>query len=133
MHSGIVSSFSTSALDKIKVMSVAVSGRIARIDRADQKTQTTSCGTRLDTGKTWHLQDLAPCKLWQTGWEEASDDERTTDDETARGAGGLRAHDAAEAEGDRLAIRRFRLRRRQAGLQGVRPHGAGAGFRRQRD
>src|ERR1700730_12283333 len=99
MHSGIVSSFSTSSLDKIKVMSVAV--RIARIDRVDQKMQTKSCGTR------------APCKLWQTGWEEATDDERTTDDETARGTGRLCAHDAAQEEGNRLAIHRLRVLRGQ--------------------
>src|ERR1700694_3078515 len=46
MHSGIDSSFSTSALDKIKVMGVAVSGRIPRADGADRKLQIKSCKPR---------------------------------------------------------------------------------------
>src|ERR1700730_16893022 len=44
MHSGIVSSFSTSSFDRIKVMSVAISRRILRRDGGDQKIQTKRCG-----------------------------------------------------------------------------------------
>jgi hypothetical protein len=47
----------------------------------------------------------SPCgKLWQTGWEEASDDERATVDQTARCAGGLSAYDDAEEPADPLAV-----------------------------
>src|SRR6266513_994613 len=117
MHSGIVSSFSTSSFDKTKVMCIAISSRKPQI--------------KAEAADGW-LRPSKLCEHWQTGWEDASGDERTTDDDapkdTARGAGRLSAHLAAEKEGDHLALHHLRAQRGQAGLQGVRRHGARARF-----
>src|SRR5215469_17877365 len=110
MHSRIVSSFSTSWLDRIRVMFVAVQANSA--DRW--------CSARIANRG---LRAVLPCKLWQTAGEEASDHECSTDDQVARGARRLCAHNAIKEERGHLALGRPRVRRDQAGLQSLRQHG----------
>jgi hypothetical protein len=109
MHSGIVNSFSTSSLDRIKVMSVRCRFQ-GGCDRSSVRTKNHTPSLQV------LLQAVAPCTLAEgplgRKLEVAGGNEADKADATARGAApGERAHTMRlENREIRRAIRRFRFR-----------------------